>query len=230
MWFPTHPFPRLTNLDLLRATVEDAIVVLRSPPTETFASTLEATHRSQLITFFDTLQQRETPPPKEATPQPPTCEAPAPALGVPQAEPRRSGRLKAGVGFMAVNPDTGTMAEYRDLLKSTAGPRWKLAMNKELGRLFQGYNCTTDPSHSVQGTDTCKFIRRRDILPGKQATYVRIVADYREHKADPYRVRCTVGGDRIAFQGDVATKGAGLVTVKCLLNHTISTPGTKAAC
>ena len=56
------------------------------------------------------------------------------------------------------------------------------------------------------------------------------MADFREHKLDPYRVRCTVGGDRIDFQGDVATKVADLVTVKCLLNLTISTPGARAAC
>ena len=56
------------------------------------------------------------------------------------------------------------------------------------------------------------------------------MADYREHKADPYRVRCMVGGDQIDFQGDVATKVANMVTVKCLANNIISTPGAKAAC
>lgn len=59
MWFPHHSFPRLDNLDLLRATVEDAIEVLRSPPTETFVSTMEDSHRSQLINFFGTLQQKQ---------------------------------------------------------------------------------------------------------------------------------------------------------------------------
>ena len=43
-------------------------------------------------------------------------------------------------------------------------------------------------------------------------------------------MRCTVGGDRINFHGNVTTKVADLVTVKCLLNHIISTPGAKAAC
>ena len=56
------------------------------------------------------------------------------------------------------------------------------------------------------------------------------MTNYREHKADPYRVRCTVGGDGIDFQGEVATKVADLITVKCLLNHIISTPGARAAC
>ena len=130
----------------------------------------------------------------------------------------------------AINPDTGKAAEYRELIQSTAGPRWTLAMNKELGRLFQGFECAPDATHTVQGTDTCTFIHPQQIPTGKTPTYVRIVTDYREHKADPYRVRCTVGGNRIDFQGEVATKVADLVTVKCLLNHIISTPGARAAC
>jgi hypothetical protein len=56
------------------------------------------------------------------------------------------------------------------------------------------------------------------------------VADYREHKADPYRVRCTVGGNLIDFPGDKSTRSADLITVKCLFNNVISTPGARAAC
>ena len=137
--------------------------------------------------------------------------------------PRHSTRLTPGIWYSATNPDTGKMAKYRELVKSTAGERWQLAMNKELGRLFQGYTCQPDPTHSVDGTNTCKFIRKKDIPVGRTATYVRIVADFREQKANPYRVHCTVGGDQIDFHGEVATKVANLVTVKCLLNHTIST-------
>ena len=216
--------------------VEDAIVLLRNPPTETFVSTMEPTNRSQLINFFDTIHQQPTllsdtkhkpnnPPPDEHQ-----DEDPVPALGVPTGGPRRSPRLHQEVATAAINPDTGKAAEYRELIRSTAGPRWTLAMNKELGRLFQGYDCSYDKNHSVQGTDTCTFIYHKDIPTGKTPTYIRIVTDYREQKADPYRVRCTAGGDRIDFHGDVATKVADLVTVKCLLNRIISTPGGRAAC
>ena len=82
----------------------------------------------------------------------------------------------------------------------------------------------------MNGTNMCTFIHRHEIPANKRPTYVRIVSDYREQKQDPYQVRCTVGGDRIDFHGDVATKVADLVTVKCLINHIISTPGAKAAC
>ena len=103
-------------------------------------------------------------------------------------------------------------------------------MCKELGRLTTGFTCHENPSHTVAGTQTCSFIHKRDIPKGTKATYVRIVADYREQKADPYRVRCTVGGNLIEFPGDTATKVADLVTVKILINNILSTPGARAAC
>ena len=79
MWFPTNAFPKLDNLDLLRAAVKDAIVVLRSPPTETFASTLESNHRTQLINFFDTIQQQHPPIGHKKGAEPDTS-----SLGVPE--------------------------------------------------------------------------------------------------------------------------------------------------
>ena len=133
------------------------------------------------------------------------------------------------LAFPAINPDTGRPAEYRILVKSSAGPRWSLAMCKELGRLFQGY-VSIHLEHSVQGTQTCHFIRPEEIPPGKKATYIRITAEYRPQKADPYRVRCTVGGNLIDFPGDKSTKTAELITIKCLLNNIVSTPNARAAC
>jgi hypothetical protein len=59
---------------------------------------------------------------------------------------------------------------------------------------------------------------------------VEDVADYRDHKAEPYRVRCTVGGNLIDFLGNKSTRAADLATVKCLINNIISTPEARAAC
>jgi hypothetical protein len=87
-------------------------------------------------------------------------------------------------------------------------------MCKELGRLFQGFTCKLEAIHTVQGTNTCIFISRKDIPQGKKATYIRIVSEMRPQKADPYRVRCTVGGNQIDFPGDKSTKVAELVTIK----------------
>ena len=129
---------------------------------------------------------------------------------------------------MAVNPDNGKLCEYRELSNSSIGDRWQLAFCIEWGRLFQGFTAP-DPKHSCTGTNTCHLIHPRDMPPGKKPTYIRICSNYREQKADPYRVRCTVGGNLIDFPGDKSTRTADLVTVKCLANSIISTPGGRAA-
>ena len=131
MWFPTQPFPKLDNLDLIQAAIKDAIAILQSPPTETFVSTLESNHRSQLIHFFDTLQQQH-PPPHKTSNAPTTAEANAPSIGVSTVAPRHI-QCNQARASAAVNPDTGTIAECWELQKSAAGERWELAMNKELG-------------------------------------------------------------------------------------------------
>ena len=77
------------------------------------------------------------------------------------------------------------------------------------------------------GTNTMFFIPITAIPKHKKATYLRIVAAYRPEKANPHRVRFTVGGDHIDYQGNVSTKTANLTTVKTLLNSVISTPDAR---
>jgi hypothetical protein len=247
LWFPPKPSPKLTSADLLRATVEDLKTILSSPPTETYVGQMEQTQLGELISLCDTIQdctQAKYPAPKLGVPQESN---PAPELGVaPTNEPRRSTRTPSVPtpgdaylsynsddlhlasttlyqvyqhhAFPAINPDTGQPAEYKILVRSSAEPRWSLAMCKELGRLFQGF-ISKFKAHTVQGTLTCCFIHPDEIPEGKRATYIRITAEYREQKADPYRVRCTVGGNLIDFPGDKSTKTAELTTIKCLLKQ-----------
>ena len=58
-------------------------------------------------------------------------------------------------------------------------------------------------------------------------TYGRIVANFRPEKDDPYRIRLTVGGNRINYPGDCGTPTADMITVKILLNSVISTVNAK---
>jgi Reverse transcriptase (RNA-dependent DNA polymerase) len=256
VWFPPRPFPKLTSADLLRATIEDLMTLLLNPPTETYIGNMEETQRGALIKFTDVLhnpakttvtsklQPKDGTTPLGVAPEtnqeeeeggnPPG----APALGVETPQiPWRSQRARKvpdryaqHFSATAINPDTGKPAEYKELARSSAGPRWKIGMCKELGRLFQGYICKPQEEHTVEGTDTCKFIHPNEIPPGKKATYIRIVAELREMKADPHRVRCTVGGNLLDFPGDKSTKVAELVTIKILLNNVVSTPRARAAC
>ena len=100
----------------------------------------------------------------------------------------------------AVNKDTGNLAEYKELQKSSDGTRWELAFCKEWGRLFQGYKSRIE-GHDVIGTETCHLIHKHEIPDHKKAT---------------------------DFPGDKSTRSADLTTFKCLANNTISTPGQHA--
>jgi hypothetical protein len=103
-------------------------------------------------------------------------------------------------------------------------------MSKEMGCLFQGFHSSTTPEHTVQGTDTCQFIKSDKVPQAKKATYIRIVAKIREQKADPFCDGCTVGENLINFHGDKSTTVAELVTIKCLLNNIVSMPNAQAVC
>ena len=121
------------------------------------------------------------------------------------------------VAFKAVNPDTGLPAEYKELSKSSVGPRWKGEHCYEIGRLAQGFQ-------DVKGTNTMHFIPVHKIPPGRKPTYYRPVCADRPNKENPIRVRGTVGGNLIDYPDEVSTKTAGLVTAKIIFNSTISTP------
>jgi Reverse transcriptase (RNA-dependent DNA polymerase) len=72
-----------------------------------------------------------------------------------------------------------------------------------------------------------EFVKRADIPKDKPPTYARIVVAYRPEKEKKFRVRITVGGDGVIYEGEVSTKTADLATVKVLLNSVISTKGAR---
>ena len=74
----------------------------------------------------------------------------------------------------------------------------------------------------MTGSNTIHFIHPSQKLANRTATYLRIVANYRPQKKDPYRIRFTVGGNRIEYPGNVSTPTAELATVKLHLNSVIS--------
>jgi len=120
----------------------------------------------------------------------------------------------------AFNPDTGTIAEYRELSQCSEGDLWQASNAEEIGRLAQGFG-------DVKGTNTMFFIPVTAIPQGRKATYLRVVAAFRPEKANPRRVRWTVGGDKVDYPYDVSTKTADLTTAKLLFNSVLSTPGAR---
>ena len=118
----------------------------------------------------------------------------------------------------AINPDTGALADYKELRNSSDGDYWTNSCSDEVGRLAQGR-----ASKGTKGTSTFRFVSRSEIPSDRVVTYLRIVCNDRPEKTEVRRVRWTVGGDRIDYPFDVSTKTAALATVKILLNSVIST-------
>jgi hypothetical protein len=116
-----------------------------------------------------------------------------------------------------IHPVTGKEMEYSALMKDPRlQPLWTRGFGNECGRLFQGIR-------DIPGTDTCFFIKLKDIINDIKITYGKIVCDYKPHKKRKERVWLTVGGDKLDYSGDVATSTADITTFKILINSTLST-------
>ena len=101
------------------------------------------------------------------------------------------------------------------LIEGPSKEVWQQALSNELGRLSQG-------NEKVSGTDTISFINKNTIPRNKKVTYANMVCDYRPLKSEPYRVRLTVGGDRLDYPHDASSPAATLIDAKLLINSTIS--------
>ena len=102
------------------------------------------------------------------------------------------------------------------LLKGSDRDIWTQSLSNEWGRLAQGND------NNVSATDTIEFIHRYEVPEGRDVTYATFVIDYRPLKSEPYRVRITVGGDRLSYQADAGSPAANLLETKLLINSTIS--------
>ena len=106
--------------------------------------------------------------------------------------------------------------EYPQLILGDKAKNWIKGCSNESGRLARGVH----PQMMIC-SNTIHFIHPSQKSSDRFATYLRIVASYRPQKEDPYRIRFTVGGNRIEYPGNVATPTAELQTVKLHLNSVI---------
>jgi hypothetical protein len=117
-------------------------------------------------------------------------------------------------------PDTGKVAEYKELSSSSDSPQWYEANGEEIGRIFQGLG---PKSTMPEGTNTLFFIHPHQVPKHEKVTYIQVVCADRPEKLQVRRVRWTMGGNLIIYDGGISTKTANLTTVKCMLNSVIST-------
>ena len=73
----------------------------------------------------------------------------------------------------------------------------------------------------IKGTQTIAFIPQSLVPSDKKVTYATMVCDYRPLKDEKYRVRITVGGDKLPYHDDAGSPAADLLETKILLNSTI---------
>jgi hypothetical protein len=86
-------------------------------------------------------------------------------------------------------PNMSHALNLRQLLRdATLNPKWDGGNCNEFGRLFQ------ENKGGIKCTNTCFFIKHSNVPQGRIPTYVKFVCAYKPHKADPYRVKMTVGG------------------------------------
>ena len=76
--------------------------------------------------------------------------------------------------------------------------------------------------HGVLYHDAIDFISKQEVPPKRAVTYASFVLDYRPLKSDPYRVRITVGGDRLIYSNDAGSPASNIIETKILLNSVIS--------
>ena len=102
------------------------------------------------------------------------------------------------------------------MLKGPNSSIWNKSLSNEWGRLAQGN------IHGVRSTDTIDFILKKEVPNGTTVTYATYVLDYRPLKEEPYRVRITVGGNKLHYTDDAGSPAANLLETKVLINSTIS--------
>ena len=142
----------------------------------------------------------------------------------PEANHQYNLRSRQQHACAVINKDTGKLEEYSALAKGSDKELWIRAYANDLGRLAQGVG------NRIKGTNTIFFIPRCDVPPDKKITYGKKEVSIRPNKAEVHRVRLTVGGDKLVFDGDTATQCASLTTTKVHLNSVISTKGARYAC
>jgi hypothetical protein len=114
-----------------------------------------------------------------------------------------------------IHPVTGKEMQYKDIMKDPElGPSFEIGLGNELGRIYQGIGY-------IDGTNTDFLVELASIHKDRKITYGKLVCDYKPNKTEKHRVRLTVGGDILAYNGETATSTADITTFKILINSTL---------
>ncbi len=102
---------------------------------------------------------------------------------------------------------------------------WNTSYSNKLGRLCQGIGIGPHDGKCVKGTITLFPIQHDKIAVDcrKEITYSKVVCKVRPKKGDAAnQTHITIGGNNIAYPGDVGTPTGSLELVKLLINSVFS--------
>ena len=119
---------------------------------------------------------------------------------------------------------TGAVYEYHHLQQGPDAYICKRVLANDLGKLAQGVGHRTP-----KGTNTVLYIHPSKIPKHKKVSYCHLIKALRPKKSETHRIRVTVDGDCLDYDGNCSTNCAGLVLVKTHLNSTISTKNARHA-
>jgi hypothetical protein len=82
----------------------------------------------------------------------------------------------------AINPDTGKIADYKELSQSSEEPLWQASNAEEIGQLTQGFG-------DQIWMNTMFLIPYKSIPRNKKPTYLQVVSAFQPEKANPRCIR-----------------------------------------
>jgi hypothetical protein len=109
---------------------------------------------------------------------------------------------------------------------------WNTSYANKLGRLCQGISTSPSEGKCTKGTNTLFPIPYDKILSNchRETTYSKVVCKVRPEKGDDAdRMRITIGGNNIAYPGDVGTPTGSIELVELLVNSVLSLRNARLA-
>ena len=102
------------------------------------------------------------------------------------------------------------------IMDPTTAPTWSKSLENKLGRLFQGLKNRVTPQ------DALDFVCFNEVPKERKVTCANFICDYMPLKAEKFRVRITIGGDKLDYHEDTASPTVLLIKTKLLINSVIS--------
>ena len=120
------------------------------------------------------------------------------------------------------HPITGKVENIDSLLRGPDALKWYKSLTNEWARCMQGVKKQRNVVDQISGNGTMYFILPHLVPTGRKVTYSNFVCTMRPGKAEPWRIRMTVGGDLLTAFQDVRSPAISLVDTKIHLNSVIS--------